>query len=165
MNKKQVVLLSMMTVLLFHLILLIPNKNYREEGNNITMKHEKEASLLHLDLNIENYLLVLEFYEVKNPTQVLAQALWETGYFKSYNCRVRNNTLGLYDSKNRKFFSFNHWSESIKLYKEAVEYKLKKGEDYYDFLDRIGYAEDPTYVTNIKGMANNLKAKGLINIK
>lgn len=159
MNKKQVVLLSMMTVLLFHLILLIPNKNYREEGNNITMKHEKEASLLHLDLNIENYLLVLEFYEVKNPTQVLAQALWETGYFKSYNCRVRNNTLGLVNSKKMEYFTFNHWTESIKLYKETVEYKLKKGEDYYDFLDRIGYAEDPNYIDNIKSMLYKLKVK------
>lgn len=159
MNKKQVVLLSMMTVLLFHLILLIPNRNYREEGNNITMKHEKEASLLHLDLNIENYLKVLEFYEIKNTTKVLAQALWETGHFKSYNCRIRNNTLGLYDSKNKKFFSFNHWSESIKLYKEAVEYKLKEGENYYTFLDRIGYAEDPNYIDNIKSMVYRLKVK------
>lgn len=159
MNKKQVVLLSMMTVLLFHLILLLPSKDTKLRDNNIAMKHEKEASLLHLDLNTENYLKVLEFYEIKNPTIVLAQALWETGYFKSYNCRIRNNTLGLYDSKNKRFFSFNHWTESIKLYKEAVEYKLKKGEDYYIFLDRIGYAEDPNYVDSIKSMVHRLRIK------
>ena len=73
--------------------------------------------------------------------------------------------MGLYNSKRKNFYEFSHWTQSIRLYKTSVEYKLKDGEDYYKFLERIGYAEDPTYVTNIKGMVNNLKAKGLINIK
>ena len=37
-----------------------------------------------------------------------------------------------------------------------IEYKLRDEEDYYDFLLRIGYAEDPEYISKIKEMENNL---------
>lgn len=151
--------------IIFLTVYLPENNKSSSVINDVTIKHESEAELLLLELNIDNYLLALEYYNIKNPNKVLAQALWETGHFQSYNCRVRNNTLGLYNSKRKNFYEFSHWTQSIRLYKTSVEYKLKDGEDYYKFLERIGYAEDPTYVTNIKGMVNNLKAKGLINIK
>ncbi len=37
-----------------------------------------------------------------------------------------------------------------------IEYKLKDGENYYDFLKRIGYAEDPDYIAKVKRIEKGL---------
>ena len=33
-----------------------------------------------------------------------------------------------------------------------IQYRLRENEDYYQFLTRIGYAEDPQYITKVKGI-------------
>ena len=131
---------------------------------HVTMKQDNEKDVHSLELNETNFKLVLDYYEIKHPKEVYAQALLETNYFTSFNCRIRNNTLGLVNSYSIKrkdnpnrYFVFSHWSQSIKAYKDYVEYKLKDGEDYYEFLERIGYAEDPSYVLKIKALVNKLE--------
>lgn len=108
------------------------------------------------ELNDSILYLALIHYDVKNPKTVLAQAKLESGNYTSYHCRVRNNFLGLYNSRKKEYFKFDHWTECIKGYKDMVEYKLRDGEDYYDFLLRIGYAEDPLYLDKIKRIEENL---------
>jgi flagellum-specific peptidoglycan hydrolase FlgJ len=33
-----------------------------------------------------------------------------------------------------------------------IQYKLRENEDYYKFLTRIGYAEDPEYINKVKSI-------------
>lgn len=109
------------------------------------------------ELNDSILYLALIYYNVKHPKAVLAQAKLESGNYTSYHCRVGNNFLGLYNSRKKEYFKFNHWTDCVQGYKDMIEYKLKDGEDYYDFLIRIGYAEDPSYVYKVKQIENNLE--------
>ena len=109
------------------------------------------------ELNDSILYLALVHYDIKYPKAVLAQAKLESGNYTSSHYRNRNNFLGLYNSRRKEYFKFNHWSECILAYKDMVEYKLREGEDYYQFLDRIGYAENPNYIRLVKQIENNLE--------
>ena len=89
------------------------------------------------------------YYGLQHPKIIVAQSILETGYYKSRGCVEHNNLFGLYDSKNRKYFRFTSWQESILAYKNKVQYKYNSG-DYYHFLKRIRYAEDPEYIEKVK---------------
>ena len=129
-------------------------------------KEVTEDWLKTLELNHENLELAMEFYEIEHADIVMSQALIETGHFKSYNCTKRHNLFGLVNSRQKRteanrnrYFVFNHWSESVKGYKDYVQYKFtdnkeKWDNDYYVFLQRLGYAEDPTYVNKVRNLTN-----------
>ena len=116
----------------------------------------QDASFLHGELNDSTLYLALEYYNIKHPRIVLAQAKLETGNYTSKHCINRNNLFGLYNSRKKEYFSFEHWHHSVKAYKDMIEYKHRDDEDYYDFLLRIGYAEDPEYISKIKEMEKSL---------
>lgn len=97
----------------------------------------------------------LDYYNVKYPNIVYAQAILETGHFQSRLCIVNNNLFGLYDNYNNKFYEFNHWTESVEAYISKVEYKFKGG-DYYEFLRALPYAEDENYIYKVKQIESNL---------
>ena len=78
----------------------------------------------------------------------------ETGHFKSNACTNDNNLFGLYDSKNKRYYKFNHWSESVVAYKDFIQRKYHPPKDYYQFLSDIGYAEDPEYINKVKSIVN-----------
>lgn len=92
----------------------------------------------------------LIYYNLQYPEIVYAQAILETGHFKSKLYKEANNLFGLYNSKDRRYYKFNHWSESVVAYKEWIQRKYKSSENYYDFLDRINYASDPEYISKLK---------------
>lgn len=92
----------------------------------------------------------LEHYEVLYPEIVHAQAILETGHFKSKACIEHNNLFGLYNSRKGEYYKFNHWTESVLAYKEWIQNRYKPNEDYYIFLKRINYAEDQTYTHKLK---------------
>lgn len=92
-----------------------------------------------------------KYYNIEYPEIVVAQSILETGYYKSKGCTEHNNLFGLYDSKNKRYFKFNTWQESVEAYKNMIQYKYKSG-DYYLFLKKIGYAEDPEYINKIKNI-------------
>ena len=117
----------------------------------------QDASFLHGELNDSTLYLALEYYNIKHPRIVLAQAKLETGNYKSNHCINKNNLFGLYNSRKKEYFSFEHWHHSVKAYKDMIEYKHKNGEDYYEFLIRISYASDPAYIDKVKQIENNLK--------
>ena len=108
-----------------------------------------------LDLNIGNLATVLEQQGVSHPRIVIAQALLETGYFTSRVCLENNNLFGLRRPKDGSYYEFDNWEESVKAYRDHVQYKYKGG-DYYQFLQRIGYAEDQDYVTKVRQIARTL---------
>ena len=62
--------------------------------------------------------------------------LWET-----YHRKVARHPLP----------SLHSWEESVKAYKDYVQYKYKGG-NYYDFLNRIGYAEDGSYISTVMSL-------------
>lgn len=92
----------------------------------------------------------LRHYDIVYPEIVYAQAVLETGYFKSEGCLKHHNLFGLYDSKANGYYRFNHWSESVVAYREWIQKRYKPPEDYYKFLSRIGYASDPQYTLKLK---------------
>lgn len=102
----------------------------------------------------EGLFEALQYYDVKHPNIVYAQAVLETGYFKSNLCKEKNNLFGLYNSKSKEFYAFDHWSESVIAYKDFLQYRYIPPNDYYNFLDSIGYAEDPEYINKLKIIVN-----------
>lgn len=89
------------------------------------------------------------------PKIVLAQAILETGWFRSSVCRNKHNLFGLTNPHTGKYYEFNHWTESVRAYHTKVQYKYKGG-NYLLWLDEIGYAEDPVYVINIVRLLRKL---------
>lgn len=85
----------------------------------------------------------------------IAQSLLETGYYTSRVCLEKNNLFGLRRPKDGSNYEFDNWEESVKAYRHYVQYKYKGG-DYYQFLQRIGYAEDPDYVAKVRQIARTL---------
>ena len=98
----------------------------------------------------EGLIDALEYYDIHHPNIVYAQAVLETGHFKSEGCLKHNNLFGLYNSKAKRYCRFNHWTESVIAYKEWIQRRYKPPEDYYKFLSRIRYASDPTYISKLK---------------
>ena len=82
------------------------------------------------------------------PKIVLAQAILETGWFRSSVCLNKHNLFGLTNPRTGKYYEFNHWTESVRAYYTKVQYKYKGG-NYLLWLDEIGYAESPNYILEI----------------
>ena len=103
----------------------------------------------------EGLIEALEYYGVKHPQIVYAQAVLETGHFKSDLCLNGNNLFGLYNSKKHRYYTFDHWKDCIIAYKEMIQYKYKDSDDYLNFLKEIGYAEDSEYICKLKELIKN----------
>ena len=102
----------------------------------------------------EGLIEALDYYNVEYPNIVYAQAILETGYFKSKVYREYNNLFGLYNSGTKSYYKFDHWSESVIAYLDFIQNKYKPPNDYYKFLSDIGYAEDPEYINKLKRIVN-----------
>ena len=85
---------------------------------------------------------------IRHPKIVLAQAILETGWFRSPLCRNRHNLFGLTNPQTGKYYEFNHWTESVRAYYTKVQYKYKGG-NYLLWLRDVGYAEDPRYIREV----------------
>ena len=108
------------------------------------------------ELNERNVRKVIDRYGLHSPDIVLAQSVLETGHYQSDVCRRYNNLFGLYDSRKGDYYRFDRWEDSVYAYKKYIQYKYKGG-DYYEFLKRIGYAEDVTYVSKVREMVRQQK--------
>ena len=90
---------------------------------------------------------------VKCPEIVLAQSILETGWYKCTNCsRDVNNIFGLWNSRKKEYFPYSKWEDSIGGYLRGIQSKYDKNtyKDYYEFLEKLGYAEDPEYINKLK---------------
>ena len=99
----------------------------------------------------------LQYYNIEHPTIVKAQAILETAHFTSDLCVKNNNLFGLYDSKNKRYYSYNHWWESIIAYKKTIQKRYENSRYYYMFLEDIEYAEDKEYINKLKEIAEGLE--------
>lgn len=89
------------------------------------------------------------------PKIVLAQAILETGWFRSLVCKNKHNLFGLTNPRTGKYYEFNHWTESVWAYYTKVQYKYKGG-NYLLWLGEIGYAEDPNYIIAVEKLLSIL---------
>ena len=115
----------------------------QQKADNIT----KVGSRLP-ELTIPNLYKEIIRNGILYPKIVLAQAILETGWFRSSVCRNKHNLFGLTNPRTRKYYEFNHWTESVRAYYTKVQYKYKGG-NYLLWLDEIGYAEDQDYIIAI----------------
>jgi len=138
----------------FSLSYLHPN-DYNEEVTPIA-----DTICLEDSFSVKDFVLELHLQGIKYPDVVLRQACWETGFFSSKIWREKNNPFGLYhtiDSIHGEYILFNDWRSAITYYKEWQD-KRYKGGDYYEFLIKVGYAQDSNYVHSVKGIdLSNLK--------
>lgn len=99
-------------------------------------------------LNLQNLLVVMSELGLSNKLFVMAQAVLETGNFKSRVCREYNNLFGLYDSRNKDYFRFEKWEDSVAGYQKMIQRRYKGG-NYLRFLKKVRYAEDPQYIPKV----------------
>lgn len=99
----------------------------------------------------------LQYYKIEHPTIVKAQAILETARFTSNLCIKNNNLFGLYDSKNKRYYSYKHWWESVEAYKKLIQRKYDNSKYYYMFLEDIKYAKDKDYISKLKEIAEDLE--------
>jgi flagellum-specific peptidoglycan hydrolase FlgJ len=105
----------------------------------------------------------LPIQELDFPEIVLAQALLETGYFKSACCTQKNNLFGM-RSKSGGYMQFNHWTESVSAYKKYIQKYKQTPDDYYVYLVNMNYASDPNYINKLKQIKSN-QIKSNLNYK
>lgn len=91
-----------------------------------------------------------EYYGIHHIEIVLAQARLETGNYKSKLLKSHKNLFGI--RKGKHYVKYEYWWESVKDYRDSIQYRYKDGEDYHYFLKRIRYAESPDYIRKLKSM-------------
>lgn len=101
-------------------------------------------------LNKKNVLAELKKQKVPHAKIVLKQSILETGNYTSKVCKVHNNIFGI--RKGNKYKKYKNYIECISDYKRLISSRYKGG-DYFIFLDKIKYAEDPNYTDVLKTMA------------
>jgi len=107
------------------------------------------------ELTLSNLVDVVEEVGLSNQLFVLAQAVLETGNFTSNVCHNYHNLFGLYDSRNKDYYRFARWEDSVIGYQRFIQYRYKGG-SYLGFLRRIGYAEDPAYTNKVAKLATQI---------
>lgn len=116
----------------------------------------------HLDtltFNETNLKKVIAHFDIWYPQIAFNQAKLESANFKSDIFKENNNLFGfrVFGSwkgkelpfKNRGHLCFAHWTKSVEHYKMWQQKNYNKN-TYLQFLQRVGYAEDQTYISKIK---------------
>jgi uncharacterized FlgJ-related protein len=140
-------------------------------GSNSLTDAEKAFIIKEQDVfseeKLKNYLVELN---VKFPHIVHAQAIIESGHFKSQIFKNNHNLFGMKQARSRATTNlgselghavYYHWRESVldyALYQCAFLSKINTEETYYQYL-KENYAESPTYAVQVENMAKNLKTR------
>lgn len=149
--------LSWLTALLIALAIFAPGFLVGQHSSSLCIEDPvaDTIQIQELDLTKENFFTVCSILEIKHPDVVYAQARLESGNFTSAHYRNRNNFLGIYDSKRKRYMSFGHWTDCLVAYRDKVQYRYKRNsdrEDYLKWLVETGYAQDPNYISKVRKM-------------
>lgn len=132
------------------------DENSRNSDRKASLKTEQQKKTNDIpksgnnlpELTIPNLYKEIIRNGILYPKIVLAQAILETGWFRSSVCRNKHNLFGLTNPRTGKYYEFNHWTESVRAYYTKVQYKYKGG-NYLLWLDEIGYAENQNYTVSV----------------
>ncbi len=122
--------------------------------NRIELELDYESLRLNPQ-NVYNYLMDIE---VKFADIVLRQMIIETGWFTSHNCLERHNLQGMKGGEKtgdnqHGYMIYKDWKHSCRAYLRWQRRMYGDStQDYYDFLEAIGYAESPTYIDKLKSI-------------
>lgn len=126
------------------------------EPSKLPIKLEQPEFFLIDKPDVELVKSACEYYGLKHIDVIVAQSVLETGHYKSVNCVKNNNLFGLYNSRRGEYFKFKHWTDCVQAYRDMIQYRLREGEDYFEFLNRIGYAEDREYNNKLKRLIKRM---------
>ena len=131
---------------------LIITKDSIVKDSTLKVKVKKDSTIRvqsMLPLTEKNLKKELIRQGVSHPNIVLAQAKLESNLGKSDVAQRTNNLFGL--RKGKKYRRFSHWTQCVTAYKNLIQSRYEGG-NYYAFLNRIGYAEDPNYTDRLKDL-------------
>lgn len=131
-------------------------ESYITELGDELRKYDGQPDMKEAELTVASLYAALKRHGVKHPKIVLAQAILETGWFRSQVAKTKNNLFGLRNPRTGEYYSFNTWEDSIDGYVSMVQYKYRQNENYYAFLSRIRYAGDRNYTRKVMEIANRL---------
>lgn len=101
----------------------------RNSDRNASLKTEQQKKTNDIpksgnnlpELTIPNLYKEIIRNGILYPKIVLAQAILETGWFRSSVCRNKHNLFGLTNPRTGKYYEFNHWTESVRAYYTKVQ--------------------------------------------
>jgi uncharacterized FlgJ-related protein len=149
-----VLLTSSASTLLFTINKVNDIQFITEETKQIIIKQENEFS----PEKLKAYILELN---IRFPHIVYAQALLESGEFKSHIFKENHNFFGMKQAKQRPTTNkgtenghayFANWRDCVvdyAFYQAAYLNDLRTEKEYFDYLGQ-NYAEDPMYVSKLK---------------
>ena len=155
--------IGLLTLLGFTLLDNKSIENLSSEEKLIILNQYNEFTEDKLIENINN----LNF---RFPHIVMAQAIQETGNFKSNIFLENNNLFGMKQAKvritlargtNRNHAYYRNWQESLydyAIYCSTYLSKIHTEEEYFNYLEQ-NYAEDPKYVGRLKNLITTYKLK------
>lgn len=138
---------KLIVILLFISFGLCPT-SAKVEGQEAEVCKVDSVDFSKLALTKENLYLVMNIIGIHHQDIVMKQALYETGHFSSNLCRNGNNLFGI--KKGNRYAHYKHWSESVIAYRDKIQNRYRKGENYMSFLKRIRYARNPNYINKLK---------------
>lgn len=138
------------------------------------MPHTRAKSDLSL-LTKENLWLTIKAMDIMYPEIAFAQAILETGHFKSNNCKEANNLFGMMmpnvretvaiRKNNRGFAVYETWMHSVQDYALYQEFMMRKRKmtrsQYLNFIDRK-YSESRGYARKLRDIIQ--KHKDILSI-
>lgn len=109
----------------------------------------------------ENLYEAILLSNIEHPDVAYAISILETGWFSSKLCKEHNNLFGLYDGKNKRYYKFEHWYDSVLAYQKLVEKKAlgKTEEEYLIYLNNLPYSCTPDYVNRLRNIM--IKVEGM----
>ena len=92
--------------------------NSRNSDRKASLKREQQKNVDDIikaenqlpELTIPNLYKEIIRNRILYPKIVLAQAILETGWFRSSVCRNKHNLFGLTNPRTGKYYEFNHWT-------------------------------------------------------
>lgn len=166
-SNKNIMLMLLIFIMLISTIFLIGKKLGMDESMSSFSDAEKAILIRTTDSFDENkFALMLNELNVKFPHIVFAQAIVETGNWKSRIFIENHNLFGMKEAKTRVTAAigtqynhayYNHWRESVydyAFYQCRYLYNIRTDADYFEYL-KHNYAEDTSYVDKIKSVIND----------
>lgn len=122
------------------------NEEAKEAQGKIANVHWKNK---HFKLNESNLMDELLAQEIAFPEIVKVQAMMETDSLRSYACIKHNNLFG-FKRADGGYIQYDHWTESVAAYKDYVQHWKHPPDDYFQYLDSMGFTADKSYIKVLK---------------